>query len=291
MPTVYTGYTMKTYDCFTFFNELDVLEIRLKEMWDVTDYFVIAESNLSHSGKPKDYILLDNWERFKPYHSKIRRIQVDDMPETKDSWVREKFQRWALGRGLEDLEADDVVIVSDLDEIPRAEIVEMIKTDENDYDKYVLTIPMFQYKINFMKYTERSKQPNIMLTRGRAFTNAQQEREFTFPWIPDHPNTAYIDHGGWHFTYFGDDKNAIIKLQNFAHTESDRPELIARHNIEWMVDNKYGHHGPGHEERFEIVVVDDYFPKCITENLDKYQHLIAPNAVFHVTDLYREDGV
>jgi hypothetical protein len=58
-----------------------------------------------------------------------------------------------------------------------------------------------------------------------------------------------------------------------------------------MVDNKYGHHGPGHEERFEIVVVDDYFPKCITENLDKYQHLIAPNAVFHVTDLYREDGV
>ena len=124
---------MKTYDCFTFFNELDVLEIRLKEMWDVTDYFVIAESNLSHSGKPKDYILLDNWERFKPYHSKIRRIQVDDMPETKDSWVREKFQRWALGRGLEDLEADDVVIVSDLDEIPRAEIVEMIKTDENDY--------------------------------------------------------------------------------------------------------------------------------------------------------------
>jgi hypothetical protein len=150
---------------------------------------------------------------------------------------------------------------------------------------------MFQYKINFMKYTERSKQPNIMLTRGRAFTNAQQEREFTFPWIPDHPNTAYIDHGGWHFTYFGDDKNAIIKLQNFAHTESDRPELIARHNIEWMVDNKYGHHGPGHEERFEIVVVDDYFPKCITENLDKYQHLIAPNAVFHVTDLYREDGV
>ena len=67
---------MKTYDCFTFFNELDVLEIRLKEMWDVTDYFVIAESNLSHSGKPKDYILLDNWERFKPYEEKIRRIPV-----------------------------------------------------------------------------------------------------------------------------------------------------------------------------------------------------------------------
>ena len=102
---------MKTYDCFTFFNELDVLEIRLKEMWEVTDHFVISESNLSHSGKTKDYILLDNWDRFKPYEDKIIRIQVDDMPETKDSWVREKFQRFSLGRGLEDRKPDDIIIV------------------------------------------------------------------------------------------------------------------------------------------------------------------------------------
>jgi hypothetical protein len=283
---------MKTYDCFTFFNELDVLEIRLQEMWDVTDYFVIAESNLSHSGKPKDYILLDNWDRFKPYADKIRRIQVDDMPETKDSWVREKFQRYSIGRGLEDMQPEDIVIVSDLDEVPRAEAVAMIKEDPNDYDKYVLTIPMFQYKINFMKYIERSKQRNIMLTRGRAFTNAQQEREFTFPWTKDHPDTAYIDHGGWHFTYFGDDKNAITKIQNFAHTETDTKDMIERHDIEWMVQNKYGHHGPNHGERFEIVVVDDYFPKCITDNIDVWieRNMIAPGAVFHVTDLYRENG-
>lgn len=283
---------MKTYDCFTFFNELDVLEIRLKEMWDTTDYFVIAESNLSHSGKPKDYILLDNWERFKPYADKIRRIQVDDMPATDNSWVREKFQRFSLGRGLEDMSPDDIIIVSDLDEIPRAEAVDMIKEDENNYDKYILTIPMFQYKINYMKIYERSKQRNIMLTRGRAFTNAQQEREFTFPWVPTPKDTVYIDHGGWHFTYFGDDQNAIVKIKNFAHTETDRQELIDRHDIEWMVNNKYGHHGPNHEERFEIVVVDDYFPKAITDNLDYWinRNMIAANAVFHVTDLYREQG-
>jgi hypothetical protein len=102
---------------------------------------------------------------------------------------------------------------------------------------------------------------------------------------------VYIDHGGWHFTYFGDDKNAITKLQNFAHTESDRPDLIAKHNIEWMVANKYGHHGPNHIERFEIVVVDDYFPKSIVDNINMWteRNMIAPNAVFHVTDLYREE--
>ena len=54
---------MKVYDCFPFFNELDVLEIRLKELWDVVDVFVLAESNLSHSGKPKEYIFENNKQR------------------------------------------------------------------------------------------------------------------------------------------------------------------------------------------------------------------------------------
>lgn len=282
---------MKTYDCFTFFNELDVLEFRLQELYDTVDHFVIAEANLSHSGKPKEYILLDNWERYKPYADKIIRVQVDDFPETPDSWVREKFQRYALIRGLADLTPDDVIITSDLDEIPRAEMIEMIKEDENNYARYILAIPMFQYKINYMKIVERSKQWNIIVTRGRVYTNPQQEREYTFPWIPDPDDIVYVDHGGWHFTYFGDDNHAITKIQNFAHTETDTPEMIARHNIEWMITNKYGHHGINQPERFEIVQVDDYFPKCITDNLDKWQHRIAPNAVFKVTDLYRDKDI
>lgn len=278
---------MKTYDCFTFFNELDVLEIRLKEMWDTTDYFVISEANMSHSGKLKEYILLDNWERFKPYEDKIRRVQVDDFPNTNDSWVREKFQRKCIDRGLTDLKPEDIVIVSDLDEIPRAEMIDMIKTDENDWDKYILCIPMFQYKINYMKIFDIAKQPNIMVTRGRAYTNGQMEREFTFPWNPKPKDLVFVDHGGWHFTYFGDDANAIIKIQNFAHTETDRKDLIERHNIEWMVKNKCGHNGLTHPERFEYVKVDDYFPKCIIEDLEKWKDRIIPNAQFHVTDLYR----
>jgi len=141
---------MKTYDCFTFFNELDVLEFRLQELYDTVDHFVIAEANLSHSGKPKDYILLDNWDRYKPYADKIIRIQVDDFPETPDSWVREKFQRWAMIRGLEDRKPEDIIITSDLDEIPRAEMIQMIQQDENDYERYILGIPMFQYKINYV---------------------------------------------------------------------------------------------------------------------------------------------
>lgn len=278
---------MKTYDCFTFFNELDILEIRLAELWDSVDHFVIAEANMSHSGKSKEFILLDNWERFKPYSDKIIHVKVEDMPDTPDSWVREKFQRYCLGRGLTDMQPDDIIITSDCDEIPRGEAIDMIKVDENNYERYILSIPMFQYKINYMKIFDIAKQPNIMVTRGRGYTNAQQEREYTFPWTPKPDDLVVIDHGGWHFTYFGDDKNAITKIQNFAHTETDTPEMIARHNIEWMIKNKSGHHGPKHPERFEYVVVDEYFPEAITKNLEKWKHMIIPDAAFHVTDLYR----
>jgi len=277
---------MKVYDCFPFFNELDILEVRLQELWDTVDYFVLAESNVSHSGKPKEYIFENNKERFAPYMSKIRHIKVDDVPETQDSWVREKYQRWALGRGLTDMQPDDIVIVSDCDEIARAEMIEMIKEDENNWDKYILYIPMFQYRINYMKVHDFTKGANIMVTRGRAFSNAQQEREYTFYWNPKPKDTVFVDHGGWHFTYFGDNNHAITKIQNFAHTETDTPEMIANHNVDYFIANKCGHHGPSNPERFEYVVVDEYFPKCITENLDKYSSMIIPGATATVEDLY-----
>jgi len=282
---------MKTYDCFTFFNELDLLEIRLQEMWDVTDTFVISEANMSHSGKSKEYILLDNWERFKPWQDKIKRIQVDDMPETTDSWVRERHQRRSLTKGLENLQPDDVVITSDLDEVPRAEVIEMIKTDENDWDRYILGLPIFQFRLNYMKIHETTKGFNIMVARGRAFTDSQREREFTFPWIPKPPDTVMVEHGGWHWSYFGNDDHAVTKIKNFAHTETDIPRFTENMNIDLLIKNKCGLWGPAEFERekFEWVAVDDYFPKCITENLDRWQHMIIPGAVLRATDLYRED--
>jgi len=280
---------MKVYDCFMFFNELDVLEIRLEELWNSVDIFVIAEANISHAGNPKDYIFENNKERFVKYMSKIRHLKIDDVPTNIDAMAKDRYQRSALIRGLHDIEPEDIIIVSDLDEIPRAEAVEMVKTDENDYERYIFTIPMFQFKMNYMKYCDISKQPNIMVTRGRVFTDPQQEREYTFPWVQKPADLVFIDHGGWHFTYFGDMAHAITKLKNFAHTESNIPRFTdGKLTIEWMIENKYGLWGPDHQERYDIVQVDDYFPKYITENLDRWKDMIHPGAVFRVTDLYRE---
>jgi hypothetical protein len=208
--------------------------------------------------------------------------------EINDHWTREKYQRYAAIQQLQDVRPEDIVIVSDCDEIPRAEMIEMIKEDVNDYDRYLMWIPQLQYKINYLKIQYPSRHGVIMVTRGRAFTNPQQEREYSFFWNPKPVNTVMIDHGGWHFTYFGNNEHCINKIQNFAHTEQNRANIIDQFNIDWMIRNKYGAEGKDSTERFEWVVVDEYFPKCITENLEKWSHMIIPDAVFHVEDLYRE---
>jgi hypothetical protein len=276
---------MKVYDCFTFFNELDLLEIRFQELYDAVDYFVIAEANMSHSGNPKEYILESNWSRFKQFHDKIRYLKIDDFPVTDNSWVREKFQRDALVRGLHDMSPDDLIIISDLDEIPRAEIIEMIKVDENKYERYVLRVPLFRYKFNFLKWYQPVINNQMIVTRAHVFTNPEKERDYTHSWLPPAPDFVYVDHAGWHFSYLGDDDNAVHKLKNFAHTEQNIPEIVDVFSIDRMIQNKCGPN-PHDVEKFEYIRLDDYFPKCVVDNQEKYKNLIIANATASITDFW-----
>ena len=286
---------MKVFDCFTFHNEFDILELRLAELWDTVDYFVIAEANITHQNKPKDFYLKNNWERFSRYHNKIRLISIEDMPNSPDSWVNERFQRRQLSRGLYDLAADDIVIVSDCDEVPRAEAIRAVKEDsnQNNYDRYVLCVPLFYFRLNYLMISPHTKQNNIAVARGRIFTDPQKERELTFytdsypPHFSD-DSRCFIEHGGWHFTYFGQRDFAKTKLQSFAHAESNIPKYTENIDIDFMIENKVGFSKFDSNERFEYVAVDDYFPDTVLNNLEKYQPMIVDNAVKSVYDFYPE---
>jgi len=268
-----------------------MLELRLKEMWDTVDYFVIAEANLTHQNNPKPYYLKDNWARFEKYSEKIRHLLIDDMPASSDTWVNERHQRRELRRGLTDLHPDDIVIVSDCDEIPRASMIEAIRNDENDYNRYTLGIPIFYFKLNYIMTAPQTRQRNIAVSRGRAFTDPQEMREFTFhkdraPVFDEKNNAVMVDHGGWHFTYFGDDEFAANKLRNFAHAESRH--VAETVDIDFMISHKLGFTGYASPERFDYVKVDDYFPDAITQNLDQYKNSIIPGATASVYDYYPE---
>jgi hypothetical protein len=278
------------YDCFTFYNEFDLLELRLEELWDVVDYFVIAEANTTHQSKPKPFLLKERWGEFSKYHSKMRHIMVDDMPCDPDTWVNEKFQRKALERGLYDIRPDDIIITGDGDEIVRPEIIEMIKEDtySNNYNRYIPFLPIFYFKLNYLMVNPCGIHGKSVVTRGHAFINPQAEREITFPWVPKPANAdfVYLNHGGWHFSYFGKTDFAVNKIQSFAHTESNIPSVTENIDVDKMIKQGVGIYWDKGDERFASVKVDDYFPRTVVNNPERWADMIAPNAEYTALDFY-----
>lgn len=133
------------YDCFTFFNEFDLLEVRLRELDPVVDVFVLAEATRTFSGTPKPLYFEENKEHFWPYLHKIRHIIVDDMPDDPDPWKLESHQRRSLARGLVGLDDMDVVIVTDADEILRHQTVASLPDHPAQVSGFRLALSYFRF--------------------------------------------------------------------------------------------------------------------------------------------------
>ena len=270
---------MKIYDCFTFYNEYDLLELRLKEHWDHVDYFVIAEANKTHQGYDKPLLLEENWNRFKDFHDKIIHIKVDDMPIHPNAWVLENFQRDALSRGLLNANSEDIIVVSDCDELMRKETFEYMRNDVNR-NIWTCRSPMFYYKLNYMMVAPQSYFINAVATRKGVNASTQTMRNSTlqFSQLPHNystPELHVIQHAGWHFTYFGNTEHAANKLRNFAHQES--VHWADKINVDEIIARKGGI-DPNSGERFEYVIIDEYFPKTVLDDMERWKDYILPNA-------------
>lgn len=125
------------YDCFVFHNEFDLLEIRLREMGDLVDRFVLVEADQTQRGSPKPFYFDENRERFSAWKDKIIDLQIrfpDELPPAlgvyknrrKKDWERENYQRNCILQGLEGCGPDDLILLSDVDEIIRADILESV---------------------------------------------------------------------------------------------------------------------------------------------------------------------
>lgn len=267
----------KIYDCFTFYNEFDLLELRLEEHWDYVDYFVIAEANKTHQGRDKPFYLADNWDRYKKYHEKIIHIKVEDMPTDPNAWVLENFQRNALARGLTDAAPDDIVVISDCDEVMRGETFELMREDT----KHILWIcraPLFYFKLNYLMVRPRSYWVNAMATLRKHLTSPQDLRNATH-WASaqkedlEDNKVMTIQHAGWHFTYLGNTDHAKNKLLNFAHQESNH--LADTVDIEEFMKLKKGIDKNNPNESFEYIELDDYFPETVVEDPVRWKDYIA----------------
>ena len=148
---------MQIIDCFMYFDEDLMLEVRLNTLFDHVDKFVICEATLDHSGKKKQ--LNFNIKKFEKFKKKIKYIVVDDLPinvkKFKKNWhpahCRDQFQRNALTRGYQDCEDNDLILISDLDEIPDPQ--KILEFSEND--KYACFVQKnFSLKLNLYNKSE-----------------------------------------------------------------------------------------------------------------------------------------
>ena len=136
---------MKVYDCFTFYNEFELLELRLNSLYDVVDYFVIVEGTKTQSNQPKELNFPKRKDEFQKFSSKIRYIvfNADNIPYTGvGDWSIEVSQRNAIMLGLPDANPEDLVFISDLDEIPAPDILERIYKNWADVNMVSLIPPL-----------------------------------------------------------------------------------------------------------------------------------------------------
>ena len=270
---------MKIYDCFPFYNELDLLELRLSEHWDHVDHFVIAEANKTHQGYNKPFILEENWNRYKDFHEKIIHIKVNDMPTHPNAWVLENFQRNALAQGFQDANDDDIIVISDCDELLRGETFDFMKGDLV-HSMWCGRNPLFLYKLNYMMVAPQSYFVNAVAARKRWNFSPQEMRNLSLqlsrlPIDYEDENMYTIQNAGWHFSYFGDTEHAANKLRNFAHQES--VHWADKINVDEIISRKGGI-DPNSGERFEYVEIDEFFPKTVLNNLEKWKKYILPYA-------------
>jgi len=242
------------YDCFYFFNELDTLEIRLEILNEHVDKFVIFESNRTFSGSPKESYFLANKERFERFSGKIIHYWLEDSPLDRDTvtakihdpnssrlvktiaartlnsknvplgpgnshWTIEAFQKEALHLAIDGLENNDLVFISDVDEIwnPKAKIRLREKCI------YIFKQIPYMYKLN-----NRSNEHWHNWT-GTVLATYSQIRDSCINDIRTHgriPRTRVLK-GGWHFSFQTDSLGIREKLVSYGHQEINTPQVHA----------------------------------------------------------------
>ena len=285
------------YDCFSFFNELDLLEIRLNTLDKVVDKFILAESTLTHTGNPKPLYYAENKNRFAKFNDRIIHIIVDDFPTIPDAkpqemaWVRENWQRNAIMRGLPaNAKDDDYVILSDLDEIPSpSAIIKAVQS--TTVSRLYLT--MFYYFLNYKNYTYPTWQlgPQVLplkLLLTDELISEYNPSTFVDPRVNKGmtPTVArflkaqrIIKNAGWHFSYCGGIPAIQAKLKSIAHTENNTTENTDYNQIKKRI---FAGKPPfERDDRFFAVRINSTFPLCIQENREKYSALI-----FKITPAY-----
>lgn len=273
------------YDCFTFFNELDILEIRLNILNDYVDKFVVVEATKTHQGNDKKCLFEENKHRYKKFLDKIIYVKVEDFPSGISQWTIENYQRNAIMRGLANCNYDDIILISDVDEIPNPKLIKI----NYDSEKIVaFQMRVFNYFLNnyaigmiWCNGTKMLSYKNLTC----LLNDVEYPKTFGIQDdinIGTTPCKIRLYHGdkqcnlrdaGWHFSYIGGMKSCIEKIRSYA----EAVDTFSEKDYKKALKSKF------YGDFYMVPVkIDSTFPNYLKDNQNKYSKLILKN---HLHDI------
>ena len=293
---------MKIFDCFMYFDEEQVLDLRLNVLYQNVDYFVIVESIYNHKGEKRN--LLFNSQKFEKFNDKIIYLVYDKIPQLvepiketdsekeKDgkyimnALYRENAQRDFILEGLKSAKKDDLILISDVDEIPKLSSVNLnqIKNEiilfkqDMFYYKYNLSLPNFKWT-----GTKAVKKKNLI---SPQWLRNVKDRKYPFYRIDTFfSDKKYIDikiinDGGWHFSNIKSPEMIEHKLRSYLHHREFDQVSLSIEEINELVKKKQAIYDLRVDKRVNKVgngvILENFemkkLPNHINDNIDKYKN-------------------
>jgi beta-1,4-mannosyl-glycoprotein beta-1,4-N-acetylglucosaminyltransferase len=277
------------YDCFTFYNELDLLQVRLHELHEVVDRFVLVEATQTFQGKPKPLFFKDNAAAFARYADKIIHVVVEfpacDLTSQLATrprnaiWARQHYQRDQIAQGLSKASPGDLIIVSDLDEIISASKLREAIAKRGPHDLTIFEMPIHTGFVNrrvrntvwekgprMIEFSDFPGAEHLRLTKicasshlgnnalGRLYTRYQN---YMLRSVAN--RICIIADSGWHMTSIGDWNCYRTKVQAISEVErANRAEFQCKEAFERRLSET------------TTTVDPSELPKFIRENLESF---------------------
>ncbi len=292
---------MKIFDCFMYFDEEVILDLRLNVLNPIVDYFVIVESSFTHKGEKRD--LTFNIKKFDKFKNKIIYLVYNETPNkveevlTNDSndeksrkfilnaAYRENGQRNYISKALENADQEDLILISDVDEIPN---LDNLKLNEINNEIILFKQEMFYYKLNL-------KLPNLIWsgTKGCKKKNLKspqwlrniKDKKYAFYRLDTffsgkkYMNLKFINNGGWHFSNIKSPEEIEHKLKSYLHHREFDINPISLTEIKNIIKNKQAIYDLKVDKRINKIgngslLVEyslDKLPLYLQKNIEKYK--------------------
>ena len=260
---------MKIFDAFLFNDEWDLLELRFRYLWNHVDHFVIVEGDRDFAGRPKPSSETRLRATFDQYWSKIQYVGINLLENPINRWENETIQRNGLGSCLDQMDRNDILLMSDADEIPHRQAISALRGGA--HTPTALVIRNHYYYLNVRDYGHGHDvyMPKVIACRAFELNCIRTPQN----WQNNRLHLTTLGPEGWHFSYLGGPEAIAKKLSQFSHSEFDTDYHRSVERLTGIIDRNEDLFGRP-EHTFMRIPIDSTFPEPLQEDPERWAQYI-----------------